>query len=281
MIKKTHDMACEIRSTYSTGQSFNYLLISDLHIDNPKCQRKTLMRDLDKAKATNARIFIFGDLFCLMQGKYDPRSSKNSLRQEHMVHNYIDAVIEDTAALLSPYAHLLTVISDGNHETSILKRLETDPLERLCDILRTKYGSSVVHLPYQGFIQFRYSYDGAGSRSRSSIWFFSHGHWGGIVSKGTQAAARYSAMAPQADIIYSGHTHDRNMIEMMRYQLNAVGEVKTMPQLYLKGGAYKEEFEQGGGWAVEKLAGPKNIGGWWLTATISAVGGIEYSCTPT
>jgi len=285
MVKRTHEMACEVRHTYSTGDTFTSLLISDLHIDNPKCKRETLMKDLEKAKAIGAKIYIFGDLFCLMQGKYDPRSSKHSLRPEHMVHNYIDSVIDDTAHLLAPYAHLITVISDGNHETNIVKRLETDPLERLCEILRTKFGSPVVHLPYMGFIVHRYEFQKKGSegegrtnsRVRSSTWFFSHGHWGGVISKGTQAASRYSAMAPQADLIYSGHTHDRNMMELMRYNINTTGAVKIEPQLYLKGGAYKEEFESGGGWAVEKLAMPKNIGGWWVSYTVG-VSEEKYSC---
>ena len=272
-------MSVEIRQEYKGTTAFKYLLISDLHIDNPKCKRETLFKDLDAAKAANAPIFIFGDLFCLMQGKYDPRGAKGHLRAEHNVHNYMDAVIEDTAHILAPYAHLIAVISDGNHETSILKRLETDPLERLADILREKYKSSVVHMPYMGFIVFKYECPNKGGAIRTSKWFYSHGHWGGVISKGTQAASRYSAMAPQADIIYSGHTHDRNMVELMRYNVDASGDVKVVPQLYLKGGAYKEEFETGGGWAVEKLAMPKNIGGWWLTATVYAK--VIYSCTPT
>lgn len=272
-------MSVEIRQEYSGKEDFKYLLISDLHIDNPKCKRATLFKDLEKAKADNALIFMFGDIFCLMQGKYDPRSSKGSIRNEHNVHNYMDAVIEDTAHVLAPYAHLIAVISDGNHETSILKRLETDPLERLADILRDKYKSPVVHMPYMGFIIFRYQAVNGNGSTRTSKWFYSHGHWGGVISKGTQAASRYSAMAPQADIIYAGHTHDRNMVELMRYNVDKAGVVEILPQLYLKGGAYKEEFESGGGWAVEKLAMPKNIGGWWLTATIG--GKVLYSCCMT
>lgn len=279
-ISRKHEMCAEIRQEYSANTSFKYLLISDLHIDNPKCKREILFKDLEKAKAENALIFMFGDIFCLMQGKYDPRSSKGSIRNEHNVHNYMDAVIEDTAHVLAPYAHLICVLSDGNHETSILKRLETDPLERLADILREKYKSPVVHMPYMGFVIFRYQYPNNKGAVRSSTLFYSHGHWGGVISKGTQAASRYSAMAPQADIIYAGHTHDRNMVELMRYDVDGIGVVRILPQLYLKGGAYKEEFNTGSGWAVEKIGMPKNIGGWWLTATVSSFG-VQYSCTMT
>ncbi len=53
---------------------------------------------------------------------------------EHNKANYIDAVIEDAVDYWSPYAHLLTVIGYGNHETAIIKNLETDPDELPADI---------------------------------------------------------------------------------------------------------------------------------------------------
>ena len=67
------------------------------------------------------------------------------------------------------------------------------------------------------------------------------------------------------------------MMELMRYNINTTGAVKIEPQLYLKGGAYKEEFESGVVWAVEKLAMPKNIGGWWVSYTVG-VSEEKYSC---
>lgn len=56
-----------------------YLLISDIHFDNPHCDRALLKRHLDKALDIGATIMIFGDLFCAMQGKYDPRGSKGRM----------------------------------------------------------------------------------------------------------------------------------------------------------------------------------------------------------
>ncbi len=41
------------------------LLISDLHWDNPKCDRALLKKHLDEALAGNHDILINGDLFCL------------------------------------------------------------------------------------------------------------------------------------------------------------------------------------------------------------------------
>ncbi len=69
------------------------LLISDLHWDNPKCDRELLKKHLDEALKGNHDILINGDLFCLMQGAYDPRKSKSDIRPEHNSANYFDAII--------------------------------------------------------------------------------------------------------------------------------------------------------------------------------------------
>ena len=259
-------MACEVRRTYKAGDTFPHLYISDLHFDNPHCERKRLFYDLDKAKDTGARVRMFGDVLCLMQGKYDPRGNKNSIRPEHNKGNYLDCVIQDTAEKLQPYAHLIDVMSDGNHETAILKRLETDPLQRLVETLNTM-GSPVLHLPYWGFVRDVFEYEGGSGNSRNVVTFYDHGHWSGIVSKGTQAASRYLGMAADADIVYSGHTHDRNLMEMPRYRLGRSGEVTIENQLYLKGGTYKQEFDTGSGWAVERIGSLKNLGGWWVNVS--------------
>lgn len=269
-ISRPSDMVLDVRQSYtSRKQTFKYLLISDVHFDNPKCDRALFFKHLDQAREAGAKVLIFGDLFCLMQGKYDPRSAKSSIRPEHLKNNYLDAVINDTAEKLEPYKDLFLTFSDGNHETSITKRLETSPLERLCDLLNGK-GANIKHMPYMGFVRLFYRMGGGNGRTVNL--FYSHGHWGGVISKGTQAAMRYSAMAPQADVIYSGHTHDRNLVEMMRYNVTQSGTANVRPQYYLKGGCYKEEFDTGSGWAVERIAMPKNLGGWWMDVTLTREG---------
>lgn len=91
-------------------------MLSDIHWDNPHCDRETLKKHLDYCLKNEIPIMINGDFFCFMQGKYDPRRSKADIRPEHNKVNYIDAVIEDCVNWWKPYAHLLTVIGYGNHE---------------------------------------------------------------------------------------------------------------------------------------------------------------------
>ena len=50
------------------------LLLSDIHWDNPKCQRDLLKRHLDEAKEIGADVLLNGDTFCLMQGAYDVKT---------------------------------------------------------------------------------------------------------------------------------------------------------------------------------------------------------------
>ena len=119
------------------------LLISDLHWDNPHCDRQLLKRHLDEAVAGCHDILINGDLFCAMQGKYDGRRSKGDIRPEHNNAKYLDSLVETAAEWFAPYAKNIKVIGYGNHETSILKHCETDLIERLVTLLNANTKSSI------------------------------------------------------------------------------------------------------------------------------------------
>ena len=152
-IEKMTDLSFRVDLDRRGDSRQMFLLLSDLHIDNPKCDRRLLLKVLNEAVERNALILIFGDLFCLMQGKGDPRRSKADIRPQHNKPNYIDAVIKDTASILQPYANNIILIGDGNHETSIIKHIEVDPIDYLLNYLH-KYNPSIQHGGYQGFIKF-------------------------------------------------------------------------------------------------------------------------------
>ena len=272
-VKAVSNQLLEIRMKYKHGDKFNFLLISDVHFDNPKCKRDLFFKHLDKAKEKNAGVLCFGDFFCLMQGKYDPRRNKKAVRPEHNKDNYVDAVFSDTAAKIAPWAKQFILFSDGNHETSVLKNLEINPLGNLVDKLNYKYNGNAVHMPYQGFVKFVFESAKDGGRVRSKTLYFHHGKFGGVVSKGSQGVGRHGLVVPDADIVVTGHTHDRWIMEQPRYRLKQNGQVKVEQQVHVKSGTYKEEFEDGGGWAIERIAMPKSAsGGWWLEFEIGGTG---------
>lgn len=65
-ISRLQPYAVELRHTYTTTEGFEqwYLLTSDWHWDNPKCNRELLRKHINQAKERNAKILVFGDLFC-------------------------------------------------------------------------------------------------------------------------------------------------------------------------------------------------------------------------
>ena len=78
------------------------LLQTDVHWDNPHCDWDLLRSHLELAKERNAPVIDAGDFLCLMQGKYDKRSSKKDIRPEHMTGDYLDAIVRTGTASSAP-----------------------------------------------------------------------------------------------------------------------------------------------------------------------------------
>jgi predicted phosphodiesterase len=244
------------------GKGIKLLLMSDIHWDNPHCDRETLKKHLEYAQKIGAKVLINGDFFCFMQGKYDPRRAKSEIRPEHNVANYIDAVIADAVDWWKPYADTLIFIGYGNHETSITKNLETDPLQRFADLF------NYTHKPqdpisiggYGGWITFQFTRAGSNRRSYAIHYFHGSGG-GGPVTKGTIQHQRQMADTEGADCIWMGHVHELYTMYQSKKMLNGNRVPVTREVLHVRTGTYKEEHGDGFmGWHVERGAPPKPIG---------------------
>ena len=130
---------------YPKGWEQWFLLTSDRHWDNPKSNWDLQKEHMDEALKRGAGIIDCGDFFCAMQGKYDPRSSKDDLRPEHQGSNYLDSLVNTAADFFEPYAKNLIMIARGNHEAAILKRQETDLIERLVSVLNYRTSSGIYN----------------------------------------------------------------------------------------------------------------------------------------
>ena len=64
----------EVRMKYKKDFKQSFLLTSDIHFDNPKCDRKLYFKHMDAAKETDSGVFCFGDFFCMMQSRSDKRA---------------------------------------------------------------------------------------------------------------------------------------------------------------------------------------------------------------
>ena len=61
--------------TFSGSSCAQVAMLSDLHWDNPRCNRKILARHLDYCLEQDMPIMLNGGTFCMMQGKSDRRGS--------------------------------------------------------------------------------------------------------------------------------------------------------------------------------------------------------------
>ncbi len=262
ILRRLSEQFLEVTLEYEGGQEFDFLIQSDIHFDNPKCQRSLYFKHLDEAVEREAKILTFGDFFCLMQGRRDRRGSKSGVRPEHNKADYFDRVIFEAEEKLTPYKDHLIMMGNGNHETAVVKNVETNPLARLCKYLN-RAGSPVEHMPYQGFIRFKFVKPDGGM-VRSALAFFHHGKYGGAVTKGTLGTQRYAVIVPQADLIFSGHNHERWINTATQYITKQTGEVSKRVLHHFNCPTYKDEFTSGDGFGVEKIVAPKPLGGWWL-----------------
>jgi UDP-2,3-diacylglucosamine pyrophosphatase LpxH len=243
------------------------LLVADQHHDNPKSKNDLELKHLREAKARGAAIISVGDTFCLMQGKYDKRSSKASVRPEHQVDNYIDAVVNTGVDFYEPFAQNFVCFGVGNHEQAIANRHETHVIDRLVGALNARTNAGVSTGGFSGFVVFCFEMGSEkGRRSTRIALHYDHGYGGGgAVTSDMIQHHRRAVYLPDADIVISGHTHDAWMRELSRVRLTNSGEIRHDIQTHIKLPTYKEEYGDGyGGWHVETGKTPRPLGGWWI-----------------
>ena len=255
--RNIHEVTCQ------SGQEF--LLISDLHWDNPHCDRGLLKNHLDEAVKRNAAIILNGDTYCCMGGKYDRRADKSLIRPEHNTDRYFDAIVDTSVEWFAPYAKNILLIGYGNHETAIIKHGETDLLQRFASTLNYSTGSAVQVGGYGGTIDIRVLHDTI--RGVNFVVHYFHGHsGGGAVSRGVIHDQRLLAGTEGYDLTWMGHVHElyyhQNIIH--RYDRSTKTLIQK-PIHQLRTATYKEEWDGGYmGFHTERGRGPKPLGGYWL-----------------
>ena len=247
----------------SVSQHVPMLALSDLHFDNPKCDRDLLKRHLDQAVKRNAFICIFGDLFCAMEGAGDPRASK-SIRPEHMPSAggpYLDLIVHEAVEWFKPYGQHLALVCPGNHETSVLKRHEVDLTDRFAHMMRSS-GAITVSGGYGNFCKVRLEYQ----RNKSQTTIYSHHGYGGSASWGRQTNAFQKYMTQcRADMYIAGHIHRKETFPHVQAYIDTRNKVKQRKIDFIRTGTYKDEFRDGAaGWANERAMGARPLGGYWV-----------------
>jgi hypothetical protein len=244
-------------------------MLSDLHWDNPHCDRDMLKRHLDYCLEEDIPVMINGDMFCLMQGRGDNRRNKSDIRPEHNNAKYLDSIVETAVDWFLPYASIIKLVGYGNHETAIIKWQETDILQRFVDLLNYKAGSNIQTGGYGGWLVIKQA-SGWGSKYSTKVKYFHGSGGGGIVTKGAINLTRALEVYENFDVFTMGHIHEnssRNDVRDTIEHHSVGGYVLKQKQLHLMlTGTYKEEYGDGSqGWHVERGAPIKPLGGRILT----------------
>jgi hypothetical protein len=195
------------------------------------------------------------------------------MKSEYLV-DYLDKVLADASTFFAPYRDHIVMVSEGNHESSVRKRLGTNPTRRLADALGAQC------MPYSGWLMFRLFRDEEKRGTHNTIrCYYHHGSGGGgPVTRGVIQTNRRAAMIDGAHIMLSGHIHESWVVWTPRAAINTQGTPHTVDQLHVSTGTYKDEFAAGEGYHVERGRPPKPLGGMWLRLWYDARahGSIRY-----
>jgi predicted phosphodiesterase len=259
----------KIQMDYRLGFEQKFLLISDVHFDNPDCDRKLLKKHLDKAVDMGAGILFNGDVFDCMESRNDPRRMGKIMPKNQGMY-YLDNIVEDAAEFFAPYAQNIIGIGEGNHERAIVKSNQTNLTERLCGLLTYQTGHKVYNMHYGGFIRFMFHQTTKGGfrggRQSINMAYFHGSGGGGLMTKGVNKHMQRLTFMPDADIHWMGHTHDEYVVSHQRVRLSQQGKIYQDECLLVNTSTYKDSYKIGKhGWEVEKGMPPKKKGGLFLS----------------
>ena len=243
---------------------------SDVHYDSKKCDRKLLVKHLEEVVERGAYCFFNGDLLDVMGCLRDPRSGKGDIRPEYDVANYLDMVVDDLIEFLRPYKEHILFLGDGNHETNITRRQETNVLDRIAKPL------GIERMGYSSWVKVQILAETKRGLSEKkqvkSYMIHTHHGFGGNAprSKGVMRIDIDAAKYPDADIVLRGHTHQKWAIKRKARRINSQGIMYKKPQLHIQLGNYKDAYGDGSkGWEVEMEFDETTLGTYLLGFTRS------------
>lgn len=275
------DRVHELRVSYpKSGSRFRFLALTDVHWDSAHCDRAFLKKHLNYALEENAPVVIVGDLFDIMQGRFDPRADPQTLRPEHRGSNYFDLISSTALEWFAPYSSILALITPGNHEAAVIKRNEIDLIDRLTHSLRTQYNSPVIYGEDWCYLLQKNDRISAGKADvRTKKIFLHHGYGGGGESGRGIPQHQATRSQWQADVFISGHIHRRNCDHNVVTSVSGKGKIETTDQWFVRCGSYKQELDCK--WHISRGAAARPLGGWWITTEMSRSKAITtYSTFP-
>ena len=267
-----HGAVTSIYTNLQSNTELWTLNVADVHFDSVYCNRELMRSQFDEAARRNARINIYGDWFDAMQGRYDKRREYPLLRKEYKREDYYDFVVKDSVEWLKPYAHLLDICADGNHELSVLKHANTNLMDRLVYGLHTETENcTAVHGGYGGWVRYMFSLGlepRSGTQKGIKVKYF-HGAGGEApVTRGVIQTNRQAVYLPDADIVFNGHSHNSYYVPIVRERIGNKGTLHMDIQHHIRIPGFMQSYGDGStGWEVTRGGVPKPIGSIWVKFT--------------
>jgi len=223
----------------ASTEKLSVMLSSDIHFDSSICDIDLYKKHLKIAEEHQAPVIIAGDFFDAMQGRDDPRRSIEELKAKYKVGEYFDALVLDASDFLQKYKGIpYFILALGNHETSVLNKINTNLIERLAYDLRM-HNVKAEAMGYWGYIRFQFKYKKGGG-SASKMLYFHHGvSTSAPVTKGVIQVARQAAYIHDADIVLNGHNHQSYVMPQQVERLDQYMKPYTETVWYLRTPGYK------------------------------------------
>ena len=240
------------------------LLLSDLHIDNPECDRALLTQHLEQAKSLNAAVLIRGDIFDAMQGREDKRRDYSDLLPELKTGNYFGSMVEYVYEFLRPYAKNIAAISPGNHETSVLNRAGVD----LISSLAVNLGCAVQ--PYEGVTRIQCEYHGGRD---SKLIYHHHGKGGAGKNRGVLDTDWFAARCANAHVYHLGHNHQTYVVPDVRQTFDGGNSWREEEVWHVRTAGYHGGYRKRAGFESERAFRIPRLGGAWCNLGWQWTGG--------
>ncbi len=264
------------------GETHWLFLCSDLHLETPECDRARLKADLEDARKVGAGILVNGDVFdSIWPG--DKRFTPSVLRKElRGKDDMAQAIVDDGKKVLGPYADLIRVIGNGNHERAIHRRRSCDPIAMLIkdlnwDLERQGSPHRIRHGGISGYMltSFRFpAKEGWSTSGMAHRLLYFHGSGGeSPVTKGLININRIAANFDY-DLMTFGHKHNRVFVDDTCLYVTKSGRIAHRQRVSCLTGSYVTSYRQGGqknpihyNYAEDFISIPKPIGGLFVSLT--------------
>jgi hypothetical protein len=263
------------------GQTHWRHIISDLHLESPESDHALLREHLDISRRIGARILINGDVNdSIWPG--DKRFTLAVLRPElRKSDDVLAAVVDYSADILGPYADLIDVIGNGNHERKLHRYNGCDPIRLLIDKLNARLEKDgnphrIRHGGVSGFVltTFRFPRPGGSLSGLHHRLLYFHGAGGeSPVTKGTINVARIAANWDY-DMMTFGHKHNRLMFDDVMVSVTRDGRIRHRQRVAALTGSYVQSYRKGSqrnainyNYSEDFISSPKPLGGLWASLT--------------